>query len=83
MAACQGHLEIFKLLYNAGCDLTEPGSIRLDGTYDLTTTNVIGIAAFDGHVEMINFVMANTNDKSLLEFKAITDHPGRKDCTHL
>ena len=34
-------------------------------------SNVIGAAARDGHDEIINFVMSKTNDKSMLEFKAI------------
>ena len=47
------------------------------------TTNVIGAATYFGHDEIINFVMAKTNDKSLLEFKAITDNPALKNCTPL
>ena len=32
---------------------------------------MIGLASTYGHAQMINFVMGKTNDKSMLEFKAI------------
>ena len=35
------------------------------------TSNAIGAAASIGNADIINFVMGKTNDRSILEFKAI------------
>ena len=72
LAAMAGNLETFKILLNAGCDISETGNMSfLPDKQKYTTSNVIGTAAFYGQAEIINFVMARTKDKSMLEFKAI------------
>ena len=61
------------MLLNAGCDIYESGNIRYHpGCQKYATSNVIGAAAIDDNNEnIIHFVMGKTNDKSMLEFKAI------------
>ena len=72
LAAMAGNLETFKILLKAGCDLSETGNMSfLPSNEKYATSNVIGTAAFYGQAEIINFVMARTKDKSMLEFKAI------------
>ena len=67
-----GNLETFKMLLNAGCDISTTGNMSfLPSNEKYATSNVIGTAAFYGQAEIINFVMARTKDKSMLEFKAI------------
>ena len=60
------------MLLKAGCDPSETGIIGFNPEFiKYSTSNVIGAAARHAHAEIINFMIDKTNDKSMLEFKAI------------
>ena len=60
------------MLLKAGCDLYEPGNISfIPESQKYVASNVVGTAARENHTEIINFAMSKTNDKRMLEFKAI------------
>ncbi len=71
-AACQGNLEIFDLLLREGCKITDQGFAgfskkRKNQVY----TNVLGAAALNGSVKIIEFLLKKKYDFISIDQTAI------------
>ena len=57
-AASEGDVDCFKLLLDYGCQLNETGFICFSPKEkNEVSSNVIGAAAFKGHVDLMKYVM--------------------------